>query len=218
MAKFFKILPIIIALLYAGYKYVDTYVLPSLFIFDPKVLGQIVTDAVATSGDNSTILFRTINSALRKEYGDHVNELNFDDWMFNNAGGAMGSMFIQHASITEYLIFFGTAIGTEGHTGVHTANDYFYILKGEQWVHELGNPDPVVYGPGSVHVLERGTSQQYSMPTTCWALELAQGWIPPMLPFGFADALSSTLDIETIYRTVYFTGKAMIESLLRGKV
>ncbi|KAI1375197.1 ERG2 and sigma1 receptor-like protein [Hypoxylon crocopeplum] len=193
--------------------------LESFYIFRTDELHDLAQRGVKAYGNDTAKIVEYIVTELHEKHPSHVNPgWNVaEEWFFNNAGGAMGGMYIIHASVTEYLIIFGTAVGTEGHTGRHTADDYFHILTGEQWAYMPGEFTPEVYPAGSVHHLHRGTVKQYKMPEGCFALEYARGWIPPMLFFGFADGLSSTLDLQTLYRTVVITGREMISNLLIGK-
>lgn len=192
------------------------------YIFDQQKLHGITKQAIAQHGEDADQIFDYIVKELRKDpkVAPTLNAHSFrepSEWVFNNAGGAMGSMYIIHASITEYLIFFGTPLGTEGHTGRHTADDYFHILTGTQYAYKAGDLKREEYPAGAMHYLPRGVVKQYMMPESgCWALELAQGWIPPMLPFGFADTVSSTLDFPTFFRTAVITGREMIKNLLQG--
>ncbi|BCR95563.1 C-8 sterol isomerase [Aspergillus awamori] len=206
----------LLALFTGLYSYLNAR-LEQFYIFDPSHLHDLSQRAIAAHGNDT----RSVVNFIVSELGEKVTDthLNLDEeWVFNNAGGAMGAMYIIHASITEYLIIFGTAIGTEGHTGRHTADDYFNILQGTQLAYVPGSYEPEVYPQGSVHHLRRGEVKQYKMDESCFALEYARGWIPPMLFFGYADTFSSTLDFPTLWATSRITGREMISNLLKGKM
>ncbi|KAK7898061.1 C-8 sterol isomerase [Exophiala xenobiotica] len=204
------------ALLLPVFYLLDQYI-HTQYIFDPVRLQQISQRAIEIHGNDTLPLLQQITADLKAEYGAAITEWSKNDWFFNNAGGAMGSMAILHASISEYLIFFGTALQTEGHSGVHLADDYFTILVGEQHVAAAGDLTATVYRPGDQNHMRRGVGTQYAMPGECFALELAQGWIPAMLPFGFADTFSSTLDFANLWKTVKLTAVHMGYQALRGK-
>jgi len=208
-------LPIILSIFYI----IDKNVLSRLYIFEPAKLQQLAQQSIDLFGGehgNNTLLFEDLTRRLQKEYGEkHIADLNHKEWFFNNAGGAMGSMIILHASISEYLIIFGTPLGTEGHTGIHMADDYFTILTGEQRSVLPHQIEPMIFRPGDQNHMKRGDGNQYTLKG--YALELAQGWIPSMLPFGFLDTFTSTLDWGNLWKTVYLTGRHMLGQMLIGK-
>lgn len=124
------ILALAIAAFAALFYYLDQH-LDSFYIFEPAHLHDVSQRAIAAHGNDTRAVVKYIVSELdEKLEGKH---LNFDEeWVFNNAGGAMGAMYIIHASkfhlyspvvssirrsrqkltvaflgITEYLIVFG---------------------------------------------------------------------------------------------------------------
>jgi C-8 sterol isomerase len=183
------------------------------YIFDPDVLQGIVNNVI---GQPIDVMISNIKDELDARYPKAI--LKHNDWIFNNAGGAMGQMLVLHASITEYVMIFGSPIGTEGHSGRFYAEDFFFILEGEQWAYAEGDLTRRVYKPGDLHVLPPGKAEGYKMPDACYALEYARGIIPAMLPFGFADSMSSTLDVSAMARTVSLYAKATVGNLVRGKI
>ncbi|KAF7306086.1 hypothetical protein HMN09_00763700 [Mycena chlorophos] len=197
------------------------------YVFDPTFLHELAQDAIrsAPHENDTASMIQHIVANLTATYPSTQKQIKINpyyaepsEWVFNNAGGAMGAMYLIHASITEYLIIFGTPLGTEGHTGLHTADDYFNILTGEQWAFRPGALEKERYTPGMVHHLPRGTAKQYKMHEGCFAMEYARGWIPLMMPFGLIDIFSSTLDLPTLYHTVRITGREMLGNLLIGKI
>jgi C-8 sterol isomerase len=228
---------LLIAVYYGIFAILDSGWTDQFYIFTPEKLHAVSQSAIAQHGNDTKALVASIVEQLSADESIAPYLSKTEEWWFNNAGGAMGALFIIHASmsylsfftitseamlmmdtgLTEYLIIFGTAIGTEGHTGRHTADDYFHIIQGTQLAFSPGSYEPEVYPQGSVHHLRRGEVKQYKMESSCFALEYARGFIPGMLAFGYADVLSSTMDFETMFTMTRITGREMIGNMLRGK-
>lgn len=185
------------------------------YLFEPAILQQVARAAVAKAVPIEDIVHSIVKD-LHGRYPRHIDPA--PRWIFNNAGGAMGAMCVLHVSLTEYVIVFGTPIGTEGHTGRFFTDDYFIILSGEQWAFSAGQFSREVYRPGDMHHLKRRQAKQYKIPDSCWALEYARGPIPTMLPFGLADTFTSTLDFSGLAKTLWIYAKGAAKELLQGKV
>lgn len=186
-----------------------------LHVFDHEVLHGVAKEAVA-SGKPLHDKVALIRERLSEKYPGHIRPEN--EWVFNIAGGSMGQMTILHASITEYVIVFGTPIGTEGYSGRFSSDDYFMILEGEQWAYGEGDAEKMVFKPGDLHHMPKGAARGYRMPDHCFALEYARGFIPSMLPFGLADSFTSTVDPIPVVRTMKIYARAVIGELLKGKI
>jgi len=186
-----------------------------LYVFDQDVLHGVAKEAIAAGGSvhDKVALLR---DRLGEKYPGHIRPE--PEWVFNIAGGAMGQMTILHASITEYVIVFGTPVGTEGYSGRFSSDDYFMILEGEQWAYGEGDAEKMVFKPGDMHHMPKGAARGYRMPDHCYALEYARGFIPSMLPFGLADSFTSTVDPIPVIRTMKIYARAVIGELLKGKI
>jgi C-8 sterol isomerase len=107
-ANTLSIIAVLIAI-FSAIVYFMEQNLQSFYVFDTQELHDLSKRAIATHGnDTRSVVAQIVSELSQGPAGDYVN-LD-EEWVFNNAGGAMGAMYIIHASITEYLIIFGKFI------------------------------------------------------------------------------------------------------------
>jgi hypothetical protein len=152
-----------------------------------------------TGSINVKTIFKAIHKEFESKYPGHILPESHLQWMFMNAGGWMGSMCIIHASLTEYVLFFGTALDTTGHSGRYWANISDTVLTGEfhQWPE--AEFTALVHKPGTTVAHEWGTVTSVHFKANTWMLEYGRGFIPSTLGFALADTLFSTHDFITLF-------------------
>jgi C-8 sterol isomerase len=183
------------------------------YVFDPDALRD-----AAKLGRELPVRerLRTIARALAERYPEKISEEQ--EWVFSNAGGVMGQFTILYASLTEYVIFFGSPIGSSGHTGRYPwVKDWAFVLDGELWYFGQGQTERDVYRAGDEIVLEPGNAKGYRIVDHAWILEYARGPIVTMLPFGLSDSFFSTHDFRTVFRTLRLYGRHVRRSWRRSE-
>ncbi|XP_023799779.1 sigma non-opioid intracellular receptor 1 isoform X2 [Cyanistes caeruleus] len=90
---------------------------------------------LGAAGLDHELAFSKIIVELRKKHPGHILPDEDLQWVFVNAGGWMGSMCLLHASLTEYVLLFGTAVDTGGHSGRYWADISDTVISGtfRQW-------------------------------------------------------------------------------------
>jgi len=176
----------------------------SAYIFEPTDLQRIVKmhlDAPLSER------FDRIAETLQAVYGHHVHRQ--EEWIWSNAGGIMCSMNVLHTSPKEYLLFCGTAVGSEGHSGRHRAELFDIVINGELQTFKPDQFEATTLVPGDMSELPRRTTNGSHLGKECWLLEYARGNIMSLFPFALGDTIFSTQDLTDVRKTMAHSTKLM---------
>jgi len=184
------------------------------YVFDPDELFRISRLGKDRPFDE---MVRVVVDELVRVYPDHVDPA--PRWVFSLAGGATGIMAVLHGSLSEYLIVFGSPVGTEGFSGRYRIDIHDFVMAGEMWTYtEARHGERVITRPGERALLPRGDVKGFRISEECWMLEYARGPVPTSLPMALGDAVFSGMDPTTIAKTLYYYGRLVLGELRRGKV
>jgi len=166
------------------------------YVFDPDVVHEC---SLAAIGLPKPQMFDVFASAMEQHYPGVLD--HGQPWLYSIAGGAMIQMKLYYASLTEYIMIWGTPIGSEGHSGRHLTGFWDTVIDGETWYYAEGEFEKRIYKPGDRIYVGPGQACGMNFTDGVWAVEYARGFIPASLPFGLADVMFSTLDVKTAAQT-----------------
>jgi hypothetical protein len=184
------------------------------YLFAPQALHEI---AKRRAGLPHQEMVALIIEDLAKAYPGHIETKQ--NWVFSLTAGAVGIMTVLHGSLSEYLLLFGSPVGTEGFSGRYRLDIYDFLLGGEMWTYtEEHFRERVVTRPGEMAHLGRRQVKGFRILEDTWMLEYGRGIVPMALPVALGDAVFSAMDFRTVWKTIWLYGRLVIKELLRGKI
>lgn len=186
------------------------------YVFEPSILKAAARNAILTFRETGSHrqMYEALHRDLRKAYPQHIAK-TLAEPTFNYAGTVTGKIQVLYCSRKEYLIFYWTAIGSEGPSGRYKRMDVWdFLLDGKQRSEsELGYGANPELGPGSIHYLPRGSATHYSTEGGAYYLEYGRSedvWASAM-KFGiFAPARGFSKDWVAVRKQVRQCLKLML--------
>jgi len=177
-------------------------------IFDPQTVHDCAMECL---GMPKPQMFDAFGRALDARY---PGVLDFSQpWIYSIAGGAMIQMKLYYASLTEYIMIWGTPIGSEGHSGRHCTGFWDTVLDGEMWYYGEGEFEKKVYKPGDRVYVGPGQARAMNFTTGVWAVEYARGILPASIPFGVASEIFICFDFVAAAQTLTLYTDLVAQSL-----
>src|SRR4051812_545197 len=137
------------------------------YIFDPEILKRVAKTHMALPHKQ---MVSAITLDLAKAYPGHIETR--ENWILSICGGVMGIMTVLHGSLSEYVLIYGTPIGTEGFSGRYRVDIYDIVLTGEMWTYtEEDFRVRAVTRPGEMAHLRRKQAKGVKLFEDCWMLE-----------------------------------------------
>src|SRR5205809_6266187 len=144
-------------------------------------------------------MIRHVSEELARLYPGHIETR--PNWMLSLAGGVMGIMTILHGSLSEYVLIFGSPVGSEGFSGRYRIELHDFMLAGEMWTYtESEFADRRDYRAGDAAFLSRRDATGVRLLEDARMLQHGRGPVPTGPPFRPGGALASVV-LRIIART-----------------
>ena len=201
-----------------SFPFLDSWLSTKAYTFRVPDLERIARSSL-DSGLSLTTPSQRMEHVLKELVHAYPGLIATDtDWIFLHSGGWMGAFKLLYASLTEYVLLFGTAIPTDGHSGRYWANITDILLTGQfrQWIE--GEVEPIVHLPGASVPHPAWSVSGVQWEGGSWMLEHATGLIPSTLGFAFSDGIFSTQDIWSLGKAVAVYARLVSKNLLAGRL
>lgn len=180
------------------------------YLFSHEVVAEIARKHIPASDKDLEVSMKSLVAELQTKYPGHILPTQDLRWSFMNSAGWMASICILHASSTEYVALFGTAMETSGHSGRYFLNISDTLLSGKflRWKEGEFHSENFTAGDTVYHLPGEASGVHWTAGT--YMVEYGRGFLMSSLPTAFADAIFSTHDFLSMFQILLAFIKANV--------